>query len=58
MIKVHSRSDNNMLLHILYRKNDFSNRQDIIEANQFLQVASLKLTNKQTFQAHKHLWKN
>ena len=58
MIKVHSRSDNNMLLHILYRKDEFSNRQDIIEANQFLQVASLKLINKQTFQAHKHLWKN
>ena len=57
MINIYSRSLKNKILHILYKKSDFSNRQDIVEPDEFIQVASLKLSKNQTFKAHKHLWK-
>ena len=58
MIKVYSKSDKHKLLHILYRKEDFFNRQDIIEPDQFIQVASLTLSKNQSFIPHKHIWKD
>jgi len=57
MINIYSRSVKNKILHILYKKSDFSNRQDLIVPDEFIQVASLKLSKNQTFKAHKHLWK-
>ncbi len=48
---------NGLLLHQIYRKSDFLNRENLCDDNQFLQCASLKLKLGDTFKPHKHLWK-
>ena len=58
MIKIYSKSEKDKLLHILYRKKDFTKREDIVDPSQFIQIASLSLTNEQTFKPHKHIWKH
>tara|TARA_Y100000996_G_C22451069_1_gene613883 strand:+ start:63 stop:467 length:405 start_codon:yes stop_codon:yes gene_type:complete len=49
--------ENKDLLHIVYRKEDFKLREDIVRPEEFIQVASLKLNKGQTFKPHMHLWK-
>ena len=58
MHKIYSRVEPNTLLHIIHRKEDFVNsREDIIPAENFLQLATLRMENKKTFRPHKHIWK-
>lgn len=54
--KIHSKI-NKKIIHILYSKKDFFKRTDIIDINEFLQVASIELNKYQTFKPHKHIWK-
>jgi len=56
--KIYSKVEPNTLLHIIHRKEDFVNsREDIIPAENFLQLATLRMENKKTFRPHKHIWK-
>jgi len=56
--KIYSKVDPNTLLHIIHRKEDFVNsREDIIPAENFLQLATLRMEKKKTFRPHKHIWK-
>lgn len=58
MEKIYSKTDPTKLLHIVVRKEDFSEgRQDIVEENQFIQCSILKLESGKTFRPHKHIWK-
>ncbi len=58
MHKIYSKVEPNTLLHIIHRKEDFVNsREDIIPAENFLQLATLRMENKKTFRPHKHIWK-
>ena len=58
MHKIYSNVEPNTLLHIIHRKEDFINsREDIIPAENFLQLATLRMENKKTFRPHKHIWK-
>ena len=57
MIKIYSKIKKDLLLHIAYESKDFDKRQDIVSISEFIQVASIKLYNKQTFKPHKHFWK-
>lgn len=44
------------LLHIVNRKNQISAiRKDIVDPNEYIQIASMSLHNGQKFRAHKHL---
>tara|TARA_B100000575_G_C23126470_1_gene652718 strand:- start:1329 stop:1745 length:417 start_codon:yes stop_codon:yes gene_type:complete len=54
---IKSKLKKDKILHIVYRKNDFKERQDIINPKNFIQLASIVLKKNQTFQAHKHFWK-
>lgn len=55
MEKIYSKIDPDLLLHVIFRKEDFINgRIDIIEANNFIQCAALTLTKGQTFRPHRH----
>ena len=47
----------NKPIHIIFFKEDFQGRIDLVDPNEFIQVASLKLDKKQTFKPHKHIWK-
>ena len=58
MHKIYSKVEPDTLLHIIHRKEDFINsREDIIPAENFLQLATLRMENKKTFRPHKHIWK-
>lgn len=56
MEKIFSKLENNVLLHIIYRKEDIvSFRDNITPEEEYLQVASIKMQNGRTFKAHKHI---
>lgn len=51
-------SQEGKLLHIIIRKEDIGEqRQDVIPADNFLQIGVFILNKSQTFKAHKHIWK-
>tara|TARA_Y100001970_G_C13961764_1_gene713533 strand:- start:436 stop:849 length:414 start_codon:yes stop_codon:yes gene_type:complete len=54
--KIFSKLENDVLLHIIYRKEDIvSFRDNITPEEEYLQVASIKMQNGRTFKAHKHI---
>jgi hypothetical protein len=55
MEKIYSKIDCSILLHLIYRLNDFDGRQDIAPEREFLQLASLKMHKGTTFKPHKHI---
>ena len=62
MKKYYSLLDQNKILHIIFRLDDFErmkidSRQDIIDVNQFLQLSVMKLEKNKTFKPHYHIWK-
>ena len=54
---IHSKLENKKLLHLIHRLDDFRNRSEIVEPNEYLQVSSLELMKNQSFLAHRHIWK-
>jgi len=59
MEKIYSRTKLDTLLHIIVKKKDFiDGRQDIIDADQFLQCSMLGLNKGKTFAPHEHIWKD
>jgi cupin fold WbuC family metalloprotein len=57
MIKVNSKV-NSKLLHMVYRAEDFKeSRTELVEPDQFIQCAYLKMDAGKTFRPHKHIWK-
>ncbi len=54
---IKSKVDKEKILHIYMDKSSFNNRVDLVDPNQFLQVAALKL-NKKKFISHAHNWRN
>jgi hypothetical protein len=57
MLKIYSKVSPDELLHIILQASDFNGRLEIIEPNNFLQLATLKLDTGQEFAAHRHLEK-
>lgn len=58
MIKIYSKVQPDLLLHVIYRFEDFDKRQEIIPPDNFIQCSSLKMDNGKTFPAHKHIKKS
>ena len=59
MKKIYSKLEPSKLLHILFTKQDITEgRQDIVEANNFIQCSALNLPQGKTFKPHKHIWKD
>lgn len=57
MKKIYSKVHNNELLHIILKKEDVqSERQNVVNEDQFLQLAAMKLPQGKTFRAHKHIF--
>jgi hypothetical protein len=57
MKKIYSSVDSNNLLHIILRKEDIqSERMNIIDDQEFLQLATMKLPKGKTFLPHKHVY--
>lgn len=56
MKKIYSKINPETLLHIIVKKEDFnSERQDILENDNSLQLSLLKLNKGKTFKPHKHI---
>ena len=53
------KDENRKLLHIVYRLFDLkvTKRHEVIDANNFLQLAALNMPTGITFEPHKHIWK-
>ena len=61
MQKIYSKVEPNLLLHIVFRYDDFDEmddfRKEIIEPDNFIQCAALKMESRKTFKPHKHIVK-
>ena len=55
MEKIYSNIKPDILLHLIYRGEEINGRTNIAPENEFLQLASLKMTKGTTFKAHKHI---
>jgi len=55
MEKIYSKIDPTKLLHLINRLNEIEGRTDIAPVEEFLQLATLKMKEGQTFKAHKHI---
>jgi cupin fold WbuC family metalloprotein len=59
--KIYSKLKQDTILHLIFRLEDNSkesNRQDIVDADNFLQCSYLKMPKNKTFKPHKHIFKN
>jgi cupin fold WbuC family metalloprotein len=57
MERIYSNVDPRVLLHLVNRLSDIHNRTDVAPDDQFLQLATLRLSQGTTFKPHKHIWK-
>ena len=56
MKKIYSNIEKGRLLHIILRKEDVqSERMNIVDPTEFIQLAAMRFPNPKTFRAHKHL---
>ena len=57
MKKIYSNVDPNVLLHVILRKEDVkTQRINVIDDSEFLQLAAMNLPNGKTFLPHKHVY--
>ena len=58
---IYSKVVNNKVLHQIHRLSDIedrdSQREDLVDDEQFIQCSSLKMGKGTTFRPHKHIWK-
>jgi hypothetical protein len=55
---IYSEVEEGKLLHIINRLSEINGRQEVVPANNFIQCATLKMTNGKTFPPHKHITKD
>lgn len=53
-----SKIENGKLLHIVNRLNEIKERQEVVDKNNFIQCATLKMEKGKTFKPHKHIEKS
>ena len=58
MHKIYSKTDPELLCHLVNRLDEISDRTDIAPDHQFLQLATLKMNKGKTFKPHQHIWKS
>ena len=57
MKKIISKVEPGKLLHIINRFDEIEGRTDVAPADQFIQLATLRMEKGKTFRPHKHIWK-
>lgn len=55
MVKIYSKIEPDILLHLVYRLKEVKGRTNIAPENEFLQLASIRMQKGQTFKPHKHI---
>jgi len=57
--RIYSKKDKNKLLHIVYRLDQNNpERENIVPAEEFLQLSYIKLKKNKTFEPHEHVYKS
>ena len=56
--KIYSKIHPQKVLHIIHRFNENNGRENIVDAENFIQCSYLKMANKTTFRPHKHITKD
>lgn len=57
MEKIYSKVDSTKLLHIINRLAEIQGRTDVVDVDNFIQCATLRMDNGKTFPPHKHIIK-
>ena len=57
MEKIYSKVEPNKLLHIINRVSEIEGRNDIVDGENFIQCATLRMEKGKTFPPHKHIEK-
>lgn len=57
MEKIYSKVEPDLLLHMIVRKAEIEGRTNIVDDEQFIQCASLRMEKGTTFRPHKHIKK-
>ncbi len=57
MHKIYSKLDPNKLCHLVHRLQEIQDRTNVSDDDQFLQLATLRMSAGQTFRPHQHIWK-
>ena len=55
---IYSKVQPEKLLHLIHRFEEINTRTDVCPAEQFLQLATLKMNQGKTFKPHKHIFKD
>ena len=55
MEKIYSKVEDGKLLHIINRLDEIDGRQEVVPEDNFIQCATLKMSNGKTFPPHKHI---
>lgn len=58
MEKIYSKIEPTKLLHLINRVNEIEDRTNVVEDQEFLQLATLRMDKGHTFKPHKHIWKS
>jgi hypothetical protein len=58
MEKIYSKVEEGKLLHIINRLVEIDGRTEIVPVNNFIQCATLRMSNGKTFPPHKHITKD
>jgi hypothetical protein len=58
MEKIYSKVEEGKLLHIINRLSEIEGRVEIVPENNFIQCATLRMSNGKTFPPHKHITKD
>lgn len=57
-MNIYSKIEPTQIIHIINRKRDIQDgRADLVEPDEFIQCAALKMYGGQTFKAHSHRWR-
>tara|TARA_R110000796_G_scaffold61077_2_gene141420 strand:- start:60912 stop:61322 length:411 start_codon:yes stop_codon:yes gene_type:complete len=57
MEKIYSKIEKGLLLHMINRVAEIQGRTDVVDGENFIQCATLRMENGKTFPAHKHIEK-
>lgn len=57
MYKIYSKKDPDKHLHTLFRCDEITDRNEVADEHQFLQLATLRMNKGKTFRPHQHIWK-
>lgn len=57
MVKIYSKTQPDLLCHLVRRVDEILSRENVADDDQFLQLATLRMNKGHSFRPHQHVWK-